>query len=26
VTVRDLLAPAGAPRTATQFSDFQVKD
>jgi hypothetical protein len=26
VTVRDLLAPAGAPRTATQFTDFQVKD
>ena len=26
VTVRDLLAPAGAPRTATQFTDFQVRE
>jgi VWFA-related protein len=26
VTVRDLLAPPGQPRTATQFTDFQVRE
>ena len=26
VTVRDLVAPAGEPRTATQFADFQVRE
>jgi hypothetical protein len=26
VTVRDMLAPAGQPRTATQFTDFQVRE
>jgi hypothetical protein len=26
VTVRDLLAPAGQPRVATQFTDFQVRE
>ena len=26
VTVRDLLAPPGEPRTATQFIDFQVRE
>ena len=26
VTVRDLLAPPGEPRTATQFTDFQVRE
>ena len=26
LTVRDLVAPAGEPRTATQFADFQVRD
>jgi hypothetical protein len=25
VTVRDLLAPPGQPRRATQFTDFQVR-
>jgi len=26
VTVRDLLAPAGESRTATQFTDFQLRE
>jgi hypothetical protein len=26
VTVRDMLAPPGEPRTATQFTDFQVRE
>ncbi len=26
VTVRDLMAPAGEPRTATQFADFEVRE
>ena len=26
VTVRDLVAPAGESRTATQFADFQVRE
>jgi hypothetical protein len=26
VTVRDMLAPPGQPRTATQFTDFQVRE
>jgi hypothetical protein len=26
VTVRDLLAPPGQPRTATQFTGFQVRE
>ena len=26
LTVRDLVAPAGEPRTATQFADFQVRE
>jgi hypothetical protein len=26
VIVRDLLAPPGQPRTATQFTDFQVRE
>jgi VWFA-related protein len=26
VTVRDLVAPAGEPRTATQFADFEVRE
>jgi hypothetical protein len=26
VTVRDLVAPPGEPRTATQFADFEVRE